>query len=236
MSDKFELIHALVDGQLTGEEFEKAQALLESDPECQMEYQWATKIKANAAAQCRVTPDQTAWNKALQQMDEIDRSQKINRFVSKYAWAFCALVLATILFGAVNTRTTGSQTLAREHVAELFSPGALKSPSSSNSVTSDSMLDLRPYSITAVADGIVADRPCRYLRLRDQVGSLALLAVSGVQGLEGIDTPTGIRGFKSGEVNGAKCVTWTMKGTTFVLSSNRPTTELIDLAQYMISN
>ncbi len=236
MNEKLELMHGLADEQLSGKELETARNLAQNDPQCQAEYQWAQYLKGSISTKCRVETDRTAWKKALNQLDEIDRSKRIDGFVGKYAWAFCAVVLATILFGTLNSRTAGSQTLAREHVAELFSPGALKSQQSSSALDTASALDLRPYKITAIADGVVADRPCRYLRLSDQVGSLALLAVSGVQGLEGIDTPTGIRGFKSGEVNGAKCVTWTMQGTTYVLSSNRPTSELIDLAQYMISN
>lgn len=234
MMDKLELMHALADGQLSAEEQKQAEALAQSDPECAAELQWAKEVRRTVHSKCRMEGDEEVWKASLQRLDAIDRTKTTEKFVTKYAWVFCAVVLVAIFSGAVTNRTVGSQSLSNVQVADLLNPVSFDGASRDIDPETSDELNLRRYQIIAVADLDNEGRMCKYLRLRDELGNLALLAIDGKVELDGINQETGYRGFKSGQVNGANTVTWSMGQNTFVLAANRPTAELLDIARDMV--
>lgn len=231
--DKLELMHALADGQLGPEEQEQAERLAQSDPECMVELKWAREIKGTVAQKCKMQGDEEVWKASLSRLDALDRTQKTETFVTKYAWAFCAVVLVAILFGAINNRTLGPQNLSTVQVADLLNPVASNANSDIDPRTAQ-ILDLRRFNILAVQDVPFENRMCKYIRLQDGFGGMVLLALNGQVSLNGIDEPTGYRGLKSGKINEANTVTWSMGEQTFVLAANRPTEELIDIVRTII--
>lgn len=234
MNDKFELMHGLVDGQLSQEERDRAEELLRTDPECQAELKWAQYVKDTVAEKARLQADDEPWKRSLKRFDEIDRTRRTESFVGRYAWVFCTAVLAFILAGAFVNRSLGDRTLNSAQVADLFNPVSFRQGSTGPNLQTAQMLDLSRFRVTSESGAEAAGRPCKYIRLQDQFGGLALLAMPGDVELEGIQDPTGVTGFRSGTINDANCVTWHMKGVTFVLASNRPPQELLDIAAGMI--
>lgn len=235
MNDKLELMHGLADGQLSPEEQIVAERLVETDAECRAELTWAKFLKSTLPQKCRMDADPEVWKQSLARFDTIDKTRRTEGFVAKYAWVLCVAVVMFIFSGAYVNRVVGSQTVGREQVAELFNPvGTSRTPSPNLSTAN--ALDLRNYSVVGYFEGKAANRPSQYFRLQDRFGSLALVVIAGATNLEGIDNSTGVTGFLSGEMNGANCITWTMRGNTYVLASNRPVSELLDLAQGMVLN
>ena len=235
MNDKLELMHALADGQLDAEEQKRAQELAANDPECAAELKWAQETRRTVHAKCRMEGDEEVWQASMKRLDAIDRTKTTEKFVSKYAWAFCAVVMVAIFSGAITNRTLGTQSLSNVQVADLLNPGAFgRSAETTVNPETASALNLSGYRIIQYGEKETDGRNCAYFRLRDSFGNLALVGIPDRVVLEGINSETGLQGFRSGAVNGANTVTWTMGENTFVLSANRPTQELLDIAQNMV--
>lgn len=235
MSDKLELMHAYVDGQLDGRELELAQELERTDPDCQREILWARKLKSSLRDSCPPIENQAGWQAAVSRLDEIDRTRRTEAFVGKYAWVLCAVFLIGILGAGLSNRAIGPRKITSSQVASVLSlPG---NRSAQEDFSSD-YIDLSNYRITQeIAGEMQGGIPYSRLSLQDRLGGLVLIVARGEMQIEGVSSPTGIRGFTSGQVEqDINAVSWKMRGHTFLIASGRPVDELLDHARAIVNS
>ncbi len=228
-------LHGLVDGQLTPEEQQEAQRQLKAQPELNHELQWAQTGKELLRTRCRSEFDRAAWNKCVQRLDAIDKTRSTERFVTRHAWALSAACLAIIIIGATANRISPNRTLSATQVATFLAPwSGGQGESRGTNLEAAQSLDLSGYQIIREDRAMLDQHPVLRLSLRDQLGGLVLVGVQGTHQLPGVEQAAAINGFRTGQVNGVPCVSWHMRGQTFLLAGNRPDRELLELAGRMI--
>lgn len=235
MQEQPTFLHGLVDGQLTPEEQQEAQKQLRANPELNHELQWAQTGKELLRTRCRNEFDQAAWKQCVLRLDSIDKARTTERFVTRNAWALCAACFAVIVIGATANRISPNRTLSATQVATFLAPwsGGQGQTSGLDLETAKS-LDLTGYQVMREDRAMLDEQPVIRLSLRDQLGGLVLVGVKGNHQLPGVEQDSGVRGFRTGQVNGVPCVSWHMQGQTFLLAGNRPDRELLELAERMI--
>lgn len=233
-----ELMHGLADGELSDTEAAEARALLDSHESCRLEYQWAVSLKAALERHCPDIPNPEGWNACVGRLDQLDRSRGVEKFVGRYAWAFCAVLFALILFGGVSNRLFGSKVVSGTQIASVLDPfgtGSAVSKDRMPDISAARQLNLRNFAVTSSVGGFVADRPFVRYGLRDAngLGGLAVVVLKGATRVEGLDKPTRNPGIRSGVFNDVQCVTWNVEDNTVLLFGERTGDELVTLAEQM---
>lgn len=239
MSQEIELVHALADGELDAVEEARARQLISESAELSAEYEWARSIKSALLTHCKPIANDEAWQRCIGRLDDLDKVKGTESFVGKWAWVFCGALLLMILAGGVVSRTFGSRTVSNTQIAGLLDPiGSGTAANKVPNVQVANSVDLSKFQRTSVVGGYLEnDRAFVKYGLRDQVGlsGLALAIVQGADRIEGLDQSTSNALIKSGKLNGINSVTWSVQGNTCVLFGERPTDELVSLAEEMMN-
>lgn len=238
MNKTTELMSALADGELQGQELEQAQAMLQADPAAANEHAWALALRQTVATKCANHPPDSAWDACRARLDAIDRTQSTERFVGRYSWGLCAIFLVAILSAAAVNRMAGTRTLPSSNVAGLFT--GLQPMGSQAPVTAAENIrravGLSPNRIAQLeanvldlAVGRVGQRRAARLTLADNRGQLHLFVVSGAAEVEGLAGQKD--GCRVGDINGKPAVSWTDDGYLLLLTGDRDVDDLIRVAR-----
>ncbi|MFM9873208.1 MAG: hypothetical protein ACKVQS_07055 [Fimbriimonadaceae bacterium] len=238
MSREIELVHALADGELNAADEAEARKLISENAELSAEYEWARSIKTALVTHCKPISNDEAWQRCIGRLDELDKVRGTESFVGKWAWVFCGALLLMIFAGGIVSRTVGSRTVSNTQIAGLLDPissgtAAKQMPD----VQAVNNVDLTKFQRTSAVGGYLENnRAFVKYGLRDQVGlaGLALAIIQGADRIEGLDQSTTNPLIKSGKLNGVNSVTWSVQGNTCVLFGERPTDELVSLAEVMM--
>ena len=236
MNEKFELMHGLADGELSGEEKARAEELRQSDPDCKKEWLWAQAICEIVRNKAVKVDCEESWKSSVARLDALDKSKTAERIVTKYAWAFCTILLVGIMTAGFKNRFDQNSTISSSQVASIFDPISSRS-SQMNSVDLEAAkkVSLASFEVRANHAGILDSRQYVYFSLHDGLGGLGLAVVAGAYSFENVSDSTGVRGFRAGKVNDANCISWNLQGDTFLLAGNRSHKELVEIAQQMIT-
>jgi len=243
MNDTTELMNALADGNLSGEEHTKAEALRHNDPVAAAEFQRATQVREALACKCACNPDPELWKSCVRRLDELDRVSKTERFVSKYAWGLCAIFLVALLSAAGINRIHGAGTVPSSNIAGLYTgltPMGSQAPSTAAENVRQAVgiapnrIDELEARVIDLAVGNVGGRRAARLTMHDGEGQVVLFVLSGASEVEGVNRPIG-NGFCSGAINGRAAIAWQDSGYLLLVTADRTEQELIQVAKTLRS-
>jgi predicted anti-sigma-YlaC factor YlaD len=103
-SEKFELLSAYLDGEVSPDERKQVEAWLASDPEFQKTYQQMLMLQGGLRSMPVATPSMPTEQLVSQVMGRLDRKPK------RWVWGGIGAATAAILIGAVSGLFTGNQT------------------------------------------------------------------------------------------------------------------------------
>lgn len=235
MNDEIVKAHALADGELDGAEKTEATAAVAADSRLAAEHAWAVLFKTHLREKVQLVTDDDVWRSCRRRLDEIDRVNKAQNFVGKYAWALCALFLAGILFAGGMDRMNPNRQLRSEHVAGLLNglrevrgePNRLLDEL--NRLTGSQHASPNVAQVVGGAVGSIDGRRVVRLELSDGRGPLSLFAIQAVSSLEGLETDDA--GFRCGAINDRPAVSWKQQGCLLILVATRTTAELKQIAE-----
>lgn len=238
MSDLLDL-HAYVDGELSDEAAAAVRARVESDPAAAAEVAAIRKLK-DLSCQCAgtITCDET-WKLCTSRLGEMDRVRRTERFVGRYAWGLCAIVLFALVGAGMFNRAKDGSAIYASDVASIASSAtgqaALASPDGlsgwltglfGRAPVQEPPSQLRVLSVArAEADG----RPVARVELADSSGPVVLLIVGGATDVRGLAPTDSV--FQHGRMDCVNCVSWTSDGAAMILAGDRSHEALEDVAR-----
>lgn len=240
MIDPTEL-HAYADGEATPEERLRVEEALRSSDRDAAELQGIHALKECVLTHATPIDNEEGWKSCVQRLDEIDKSKRIEGFVSRYAWGLCAVFFFIILGGGMITRNSrstvrtgevaryvssmsGFPDLGRPEVSEVKRWLGQEAPAVENTIQPERM------QIMGRASAIIDNRRVVKLNLLDARGPLALVIVENAQAVEGVERMGGQGSYGQGSIDQLNCVTWSLNGCSLILIGDRSHDQLRDIA------
>ncbi len=223
MSDWME-IHALADGELSGESKRLAEAKLAASSELRAEFDAVLALKSTLKAKCQDEASEALWSACSARLDEIDRTRRVERFVGKYAWGLCAVFFAVILSAGVMNRSFGLGELGTGDVAKVVA--SLGGSSRASNDGEDMRKWIRNASITletgsmrvaGFREGIHEGRQFGVFYLVGDGEQLTLVAVRGLERFDGTEPISPESRYAAGQIDQYNCVTWNDRGFGLML-------------------
>lgn len=241
MSDLKLDVHALADGQPTDGDRAEIMAAMERDQALKAEYEWAVYIKQTLGTKCMSGGGEECWKAAVVQMNAIDKTKRTERFVGRYAWAFCGVFVLAIGIASVSNQMTGRTSLNTTSTASFYSgvTPIQNSVSAGDALeaikarlgSAPAQLSVTPVvRVDEVLYGAIDGHKAMVLRFRDQKGPMEMTFIQGVGGIDSVSTPFG-EGLSQGQVNGVNAVSWSDGQCLMVLIAQRPYEELASNAR-----
>jgi anti-sigma factor RsiW len=242
MNDKDLEIHALVDGEISDEKRSEVQERISSDPQAAAQYEWISCLKKTLQSKCTKLTDDECWQRAMKQIQAINRTNSTERFVRRYAWSFCALFLIAIVSASFIQQTGSGPQLSTSSMAGIFTglepvsssaapdsiPELLRSGvGSAPSGISDSMDE-----VEEIAVGEIDGRRAARVSFKDGSGTLHLIVVEDASSVEGVEDKSA-NGYYAGSINGVRCVSWKEGRYMVILGGDRPWRDLATAANHV---
>jgi anti-sigma factor RsiW len=233
-------LHALADGEVTPAERAEIEAQLATCERSSQEYQAIVKFKRSLSGRSVDADTTELWKHCVRRLDDMDRAKTAESFVTRYAWALCSVFFLVILAGGIlnrsNPDTVRTGDVAR-YVASLVPVPNLAptSPNSARAFVEDAVgepavqLSLDRVVVTGAAQANIEGRRVVSLRLRDEMGDVALVVIPNAKHVEGTERKSD-GGFAEGQIEGMNCVLWNDCGAMMMLVADRSTGELQLLA------
>lgn len=234
-------IHAYADGQLDSSLKPEVGARLESDPQARAEYESVVTIKRLLTEKCVPAPNDELWKACRKRLDEIDKTRKVEGFVSRYAWGLCALLFVGIIGGGMLYRRNGQATLYTGDVPSLASalaPISLPQSQEPNEVrqyirekTGGAPIEFSSgaLQLISVMQGEREGRKLSMFNFADREGTLSLLVVPGTVHVDGLNLTEEGR-YCHGVIGTMYCVSWVDDGFALLLIGKRDTNALQRIA------
>jgi anti-sigma factor RsiW len=239
MIDPLEL-HAYADGELSKEERGKIEERLRNCAESRREIECIQNLKRAIRSECKAVECEAEWGRCTERIRELNQSRRATTFVSRYAWAMCAVFFVFILAGAFVNRTIGGSQMQGADLARVVSTLApVGGPASQEpeaiGTWLDSLLGHARHSVSpdrldirGAQRGEIDGHPVVQLQCRDAAGDMSLLIVNGI--LDFSNMPSfGNTDFRVSTVQGMNCLVWTDGRFSMALVGNRPYQELHDV-------
>lgn len=230
-------LHAYADGQATPDEIAEIESRLKDCSASRAELEAIRSFKECVSRHPHSSDHSECWKACRGRLDEIDRSRKTEKFVSKYAWAFASGIVALVVLTGVARRGATTPSMGSADLAQIMSQlgtGSRKQVNPREEAVATEMLRrsrlvlqddrLRAVGVSeAVCDGMLVRR----VTLQDGTGRMALLDLPSEARMDGLEPISGST-MLSGQLDELNCVVWPMGARTLVLVGDR---EISDLAQ-----
>jgi hypothetical protein len=226
-----ELIHAHIDGELTGEQIAQVSERLLADPIFRAHYEEARGLKKLVADSCKGIPCDETWARCQARLAEIDRRTTVEAFIGKNSWQLAACLFLVLAGVGIVNRVNPNQALRTSDVATAAAsigtssivPDSLRSwLGGAKKQESVRQLAVRGYGRGYAENGVPVER----VLLDDGQGPLSLLIVHGNGTLD-----TAERNEKDqcliGTFGTDNCVQWQVQGRVFFLAGPRSHDDLI---------
>ena len=225
-----ELIHAHIDGELTGEQTKEVSERLLVDPIFRAHYEEARGLKKLVAASCKSVTCEETWARCQSRLTEMDRRTYAEAFVGKYSWQLAACLFFVLAGVGILNRVNPNQALRSSDVATAAAsigtssivPDSLRSWLGGAKREESVRLVVRGYGQGYAENGVPVER----VMLDDGKGPLSLLIVHGSGTLD-----TAQRNEEhqclTGTFGTDNCVQWQGQGRVFFLAGARSHDDLI---------
>ena len=240
MKPTLEDLHSLADGELSAAASQDVIRDLSADAELTAEYQRILRIKQFVAEHSETYASEEVWQISVKRLAEIDRTRRVDSFVTRNAWGLCAVIFASLVVGGLMQRNSASNVSGNE-VARMMS--SFTPDRSSTSFTPDQrkyvqgLFNQADKSVNSIRlerflEGSNDDgRRMRRYFLRDGEGRLVLDVVEGVRSIEGMTVHGADPRYKSGSMGQATTLAWVKDGSALLLTAERDPASLVDIAK-----
>ena len=230
-------LHAFLDGELKGEKSESIRQALKTSDLDQREADAITGLKQMLATKVEQPAHDLAWKKCVGRLDEVDKTRRVERVVSRFAPAFCGILFGVILAtGLVRHRVepghVSTPSLAR--MAGSFAP--MRPPKTLgfnedrwlSGLISQSKLSTPDHlTVRGISNGQIDGIPVRCFSARDEKGDLTILVVREPLELEGMVPMAGHPNLLAGKLNNVNCVVEIGKDHTIFIVAQRTFDDLV---------
>lgn len=235
MNDYLDL-HALADGEIDDAGRARISEKLRTNPTLNREYESICALKASVRNACGPVENQECWAAVRERLGEIDKVNRVQEFVGKYAWGICGAFLLFIVGGAMLNRNLAKNTLYTGDMPKLMSslsPVPLLGNSDIGQNDLGKMAEgaplqqsLHDLNVRAAHKGFFEGRRAMSFELADLKGALTLIVVSDTDEIRAADDTTADREYRTCQVNRQNCITWVDRGFAFLLFGDRSDAEL----------
>ncbi len=240
MMDRLDL-HAYVDGELSRERSDQVKLSLSGSAEDLREAEAISSLKQMLATRTTQPESAAEWNKCVSRLNEIDKTRKVERVVSKYAPAFCGALLGVILAtGLLHKRSDPGHISSPDLAKMAGSLEPMRPPKKQLGFNEDRWLGglinqsklSTPDHLTVrgVSNGQIGGIPVRSFSARDEKGDVTILVVRQELDLEGMTPMTGHTNLLAGKLNGVNCVVQTGKDHTIFIVAQRTFEDLASVS------
>jgi len=240
MKPTLEDLHSLADGELSAAESQVVIHELSLDADLTAEYQRALRLKKFVSQHAEVYKAEDAWKVSVARLKEIDRTRRVDSFVTRNAWGLCGVIFASLVVGGMLQRNSASNVSGNE-VARMMS--SFTPERSSTAFTPDerkyvqglfnqadksvNTITLERFYVGSNDDG----RRMRRYFLRDGGGRMVLDVVEGVRSIEGMTVHGEDPRYKSGNMGQATTIAWVKDGSALLLTAERDPSSLVEIAK-----
>jgi hypothetical protein len=236
MSAQYDDVHALIDGELEGQEKTACLERLKNCPVTRAEREWAESVKTCLKSKCVKSENHDLFVRSMAQVRAIEKSRRAEAFVGRYAWAGASVIVATIFVAAIFSRISGPGQLASTNVASMLGTGLSVMPGSESdpqtlleSTFGKVSCDIPSYIVAReVARGEIEGRQAVRIRAADTYGQLVMFVIQGGRGFSDHSRLSG--DYKTGRINGATSVAWSEGGMDYLLLGARSAGDLAKTA------
>lgn len=240
MTSDFETLSAFIDGQVDDQERERVRRDIESNPAAATAYAELQHIRNATMTLGAALPPDAAWKACVNRLNEIDGSRRAESFVGRYAWGMCGAFFLLIAGAGVMNRMSTSHLKANDvsRMASLSPFSVLSHPSQEqvgkflqDAVGPAPLRNLTVLTVVSAQAGTAEDgRPFVRLTIEDRSGQMALFVIPNQEGLEGLEPLEGTS-METGKIANGNCVAWNANRYEMVLVGERPTDDLVRIAE-----
>jgi hypothetical protein len=234
-------LHALADGELSVEQATGLKQRVQSDASLRREHEAILNLKDLVRDKSLKYESDECWKACVGRLNELDRSRKVNSFVSRYAWAFCGVLFAAIVGARFFVKDVRGDSVRAADIGRIFpiqgNPHAPVTPSQMQEYAS--LLNLAKQAVDPNAlhlvcpphQALMGDISITRLDLQDgHSGVLELYLVPAQVNFEdtqplGSD-PSVSAGVIAGNGTSLNCLVWSSDGRTLVLAGDRQEADL----------
>ncbi len=230
-------LHAYIDGELSVEEQEETKKTLEECSASRREYEaiLAVRQAVKSSLQEEVYSGEVSvqWKACLGRLDEIDRSNRTQRFVQKYAWAMAASVFGMIIVGGAMNRMNSNgpegsdvpNMFAQLGPSQKANPQTIQSNRFYDVVLRLAQQDLKRIRVVGVVAGDVDGVHLERYTLEDGNGSMSMLVMDKAIEPDGF-TPINGTPYFAGQIDHHNCVLWKNQTGSMMIVGDRPLEQL----------
>lgn len=230
-------LHAYIDGELSVEEQEETKKTLEECSASRREYEaiLAVRQAVKRSLQEEVYSSEVSvqWKACLGRLDEIDRSNRTQRFVQKYAWAMAASVFGLIIVGGAMNRMNSNgpegsdvpNMFAQLGPSQKANPQTIQSNRFYDVVLRLAQQDLKRIRVVGVVAGDVDGVHLERYTLEDGNGSMSMLVMDKAIEPDGF-TPINGTPYFAGQIDHHNCVLWKNQTGSMMIVGDRPLEQL----------
>lgn len=220
-------LHALADGQLSGEEKAAAEERLRNCERSRAEYRAVQELKAGLASRCAGIDCSHTWSRCQERLKDVDKARKVEGFVGRYAWGLCGVFfLAIVVAGSMNrfgsTVRPGDVARISASMSPLpFGSGATNDnrPKWFDGIMPPMEVEPEKVRIVGAASGMMDGHRVGKVHLVDPIGPMALFMFENTAGIDaGQANP---QGFCLCSVNGSNGIGWSEPPHSYFLIGDR---------------
>jgi hypothetical protein len=247
MIDRLDL-HALADGELDKAQAKELRNALKEDRQAQAEYDLILNCKELLKTKAVRHESEDCWRACQKRLAEMDKANRVESYVGRYAWAMCAALFVLILGSRFMVQNVRGDSAKTADLGRIFGLGGGHSQPSVSPQTQDTysqifnQTKLKLDHIRFVGRTIDSfeDHSVIHDYLVDPRGRMALFQIPGIVNFEDtaeVPTEPGvyagvIPAVDSGQ---ASCLVWHKDGNTMVLAGPRSTADLEDVRSDLVT-
>ncbi|AIE83548.1 anti-sigma factor family protein [Fimbriimonas ginsengisoli] len=244
MIDPIEL-HAWADGEIAPERESAIRTALAESPESRAELEAILGVKRLLREKVKPVECHAEWKACASRIKELNRTRKVERFVSgRTAWGLAGGLFGVILLAGMFKHAPEDANIHSADLARLvtnFGPSRGMDPATKKDVDqllieAGQSLDPNRLSVLSSARGEVDGRPVTRLALRDAAGDLALVMVPDLLQLDGLGEVRRDHSYRLGHIGQWNCIAWAEGRYTMMLVADRSYEDLVTTASRITLN
>jgi len=226
-------VHAYVDGELPAGQLAEVKASIDSSPETIREVEAIRGLKTMLRERIETPEIGSSWKSCVKRLDEIDKAQKVERAVNRWAPAICSVLFLGIIGAGLMTRYTHWKPSADSpSVARFlgFSANPTQSIDHQERMLKQSFSSTPVHmQVRGVSDYVIDGTPVRRFDVRDASGNLQILLVHEHIDFEGMRTLPDHLSVRVGIVGTTNCAARIDGNDTIVVIANRSYKDLAEV-------
>jgi hypothetical protein len=233
-------LHCFIDGELSADELRQVELELAKNPAVAAEYERILRLKSFLVTHAETFDSEETWKICSARLVEIDRTKRVDRFVTRNAWGLCAVIFCSIMVGGLWQRNN-SASVSNTEVATMMS--SFTPERSGKTFTSDEKKwvqgifssaenSIKKIWVDEVMEGrLDTGRLMRRYKLHDAEGPMVLDVIGGITNVNGMNVHGTDEQYKSGRFGESTTIAWIKDGSGVFLTAQRDPESLVEIAK-----